>query len=553
VKWIKVLGALALVLVVLGVIGWTFRLQILLRAPGIVMRITDPIGPPRDITWSPGPERAESPPERRPPNIVLVLADDLGFNDVTLHGGAADGSVPTPHIDSIARDGVRFENGYAGNAVCAPSRAMILTGRYSTRFGFEFTPTPKGMALLAPMFHAGRDPLRRADVDREAARNMPSFGEMGMSSDEITIAEALRSRGYRTLHVGKWHLGRTEGFRPRDQGFDESLLMYSGKYLPDDHPEVVNSKQDFDPIDAFLWPNLRFGVSFNDGEAFEPDAYLTDYFTEQSVAAIAANRNRPFFLYLAHWAPHTPLQALRADYEALAHIQDHTLRVYAAMIRSLDRSVERILAALEENGLSENTLVVFTSDNGGAGYIGLPDINRPYRGWKLTLFEGGTHVPFFARWPARIPADARFAAPVSHMDLFTTFAAAADAPLPDDRPIDGVDLLPHVRGETPADPHPVLFWTEGFYRSVLAHGWKLQVSQRPDKEWLFDLRNDPTEQRNVAGAQPERLAALRALLEAHAAEQAPPAWPSIIQMPVSIDKTLAEPQHPDDEYIYWPN
>jgi uncharacterized sulfatase len=552
VKWIKALGALALLLVVLGVVGWTFRLQILLRAPGIVMRLTDPIGPHRDIAWSPGPERAEAPPGQRPPNIVLILADDLGFNDVALHGGAAGGSVPTPHIDSIARQGVRFENGYAGNAVCAPSRAMILTGRYSTRFGFEYTPAPKGMALLAPMLsRPGR--LRRAEVDREAARSMPAFGEMGMSSDEVTIAEALRARGYRTLHVGKWHLGRTQGFRPRDQGFDESLLMYSGKYLPDDHPDAVNSKQDFDPIDAFLWPNLRFGVSFNDGEAFEPDLYLTDYFTEQSVAAIQANRNRPFFLYLAHWAPHTPLQALRADYDALAHIQDHTLRVYAAMIRSLDRSVGRILSALEEQGLSENTLVVFTSDNGGAGYIGLPDINRPYRGWKLTLFEGGTHVPFFARWPARIPAGARFAAPVSHLDLFTTFAAAAGAAIPDDRPIDGVDLLPHLRGEAPDTPHPVLFWREGYYRSVLADGWKLQVSQRPDKEWLYDLGSDPTEQHNLAAAHPERVAALRAKLEAHAAEQAPPAWPSIVQVPISIDKTLAEAESPTDEYIYWPN
>ena len=163
------------------------------------------------------------------------------------------------------------------------------------------------------------------------------------------------------------------------------------------------SRQDFDPIDRFLWANLPFAVSHDGGRRFEPSSYMTDYLGDEAARAIAANRNRPFFLYLAFNAPHTPLQALRSDYDALPGIADHRLRVYGAMVRSLDRAVGHVLAALRENGLENDTLVFFTSDNGGAHYVGLPDLNRPYRGWKATFFEGGIHVPFFARWPAAIP------------------------------------------------------------------------------------------------------------------------------------------------------
>jgi uncharacterized sulfatase len=338
-----------------------------------------------------------------------------------------------------------------------------------------------------------------------------------------------------------------------DQGFDESLLMHSGLYLPEDHPEVVNSKQDFDPIDVFLWRAMKFAASFNGGDAFEPDGYLTDYYTDQAVEVIEANKDRPFFLYLAHWAPHTPLQATRADYEALSHIEDHSLRVYAAMIRALDRGVGRVLEALRANGLEENTLVLFTSDNGGAHYMGLPEVNRPFRGWKITFFEGGIHVPFFAKWPARIPAGLQYTEPVQHFDLYATAAAAAGAPLPDDRKMDGVDLVPFALGERTGAPHGALFWRTGHYQVALADGWKLQVDGRQDRRWLFDLRNDPTEQVDLAAREPERVAALEARLDAHNAEQRPPAWPSTLDVPVNIDKPLGVPDAPDDDFVYWVN
>ena len=343
-----------------------------------------------------------------------------------------------------------------------------------------------------------------------------------------------------------------------DQGFDESLLMASGMYLPEDDARVVNSKQDFDPIDQFLWRALKYAASFNGGDAFEPGGYLTDYYTDEAVRVIEANKDRPFFLYLAHWAPHTPLQASKADYDALSHIPLHRERVYAAMIRALDRGVGQVLDALRRNGLEDNTLVLFTSDNGGAGYIGIPKVNDPFRGWKITLFEGGIHVPYFAKWPARIPAGRTFEAPVHHFDLFATAAAAAGAALPTDRKMDGVDLTAFVRGEAPGVPHDRLFWRSGASASALVDGWKLNVSNPPgdsfpDRSWLFDFATDPSEKNNLAEVRPDKLAELEAALAAHNAEQAPSMWPTQASMAVNIDKDLSLPDAADDEYIYWSN
>ena len=223
------------------------------------------------------------------------------------------------------------------------------------------------------------------------------------------------------------------------------------------------------------------------------------------------------------------------------------------MIRSLDRSVERVLEALETNGLMENTLVIFTSDNGGADYIGLPDVNKPYRGWKLTHFEGGTHVPFIAQWPARIAAGAQMTEPVHHVDLFHTIAGAAGAKLPVGVRLDGVNLLPYVQGEQTGAPHEALFWRQGHHQSVLHDGWKLIRADRPNRRWLFNLAEDPTEQVDLARRFPQRVGELEALLAAHNAQQARPLWPSVIDGPQLIDKTGAEPYGPGDEYIYWPN
>jgi arylsulfatase A-like enzyme len=545
-------GAVA-ALVLIGSFAYVNRAAIALKLVGIAIERRTPMGPYQDITWSTGVDPQGRAPGERPPNIVLILADDLGWNDLTFNGGGvAGGTVPTPHIDSIAAEGVSFTNGYAANGTCAPSRAALMSGRYGTRFGFEFTPTPPGMMQLVRFMGAEQDGRLRETIIYPDAERV-AYEDMGMPASEITLAELLADQGYHTAHIGKWHLGRSNGMAPHDQGFDESLLMASGLYLPEDHPDVVNSKQDFDPIDRFLWAAMRFAASFNGGMNFEPDRYLTDYYTEQAVEVIDANKDRPFFLYLAHWAPHTPLQAAREDYEALSHIDNHRERVYAAMIRSLDRGVGRVLAALEENGIDDNTLVLFTSDNGGAHYIGLPEVNQPFRGWKITLFEGGIHVPFFAKWPGHITPGAVVTDPVHHFDLYATAAAAAGAALPSDRKMDGVDLIPFTTGEATGVPHERLFWRSGTSQSALVNGWKLNVSDPPGRSWLFDLRSDPTEQNDLAETRPDKLAELTAALAAHNAEQPPPAWPARASSAVNLDKDLTQPDAPDDEYIYWSN
>ncbi len=550
----RVIAVLLVVATVLYV-AWQNRINLLVWGAPKVADLVDPIPPNVPTSWPQGPATAAAPPGARPPNIILILADDLGFNDVSLYnGGAADGTVMTPNIDALAAQGVTFANGYAANAVCAPSRATIMTGRYSTRFGFEFTPFPRSGATIFSWMQALEEPPLPTFIDRDALDGLAPMAELGMPPEEITIAELLKSAGYYTAHIGKWHLGGTNGMRPEDQGFDDSLYMRGMLYLPEDHPDVVNAKREESGIERMVWANARYAADFNGSAHFAPDGYLTDYYTNEAVKVIERNANRPFFLYLAHWGIHNPLQALKSDYDEFAHIEDHALRVYAGMIRSLDRSVGRIMATLDAHGLSDNTLVVFTSDNGGASYIGLPEVNKPFRGWKLTHFEGGTHVPFLARWPAEIEAGSTLEAPVHHIDLFHTFAAAAGAAVPTDRKLDGVDLLPHVTGAVAEPPHDTLFWREGYQQTVLHQGWKLIRTEIPDnKRWLFNLAEDPTERLNVALEFPQRLETLEALLDAHNAEQAEPLWPSITQSPQLIDKHGGQPYEPGDEYIYWPN
>ena len=251
---------------------------------------------------------------------------------------------------------MNFRAGYAGNATCAPSRAAIMTGRFATRFGFEFTPAPKAfMRLIA---HWNEDSARPPLYFDEREADVPPLAEQGLPPEEITVAELLRARGYRTLGIGKWHLGESPRFQPAAQGFDEFLGFYAGAamFLDPDDPASVNSVQEFDPIDVFLWANLAFAVRKDGGPRFTPDAYMTDYLAGEAAKAIAANANRPFFLYLAFNAPHTPLQATRADYEALAGIEDHTLRVYAAMIRALDRNGGRRAETARHLGLTREGL-----------------------------------------------------------------------------------------------------------------------------------------------------------------------------------------------------
>ncbi len=549
-KWI---GGLTAGVVVLGGVAWINKIDLILlyasyKKPHVAAN--------HAVVWNEGPATPAAPPGQRPPNVVVILADDMGFNDITVNGGGvANGAVPTPNIDGIAHAGVMLTNGYAGDATCAPSRAAIMTGRYATRFGFEFTPAPVSFARVITAMAAKADPNTPPIFHEDVVENMPPLDKEAIPESEITIAALLKQKGYHTLHFGKWHLGGAPGTRPEDKGFDESLGFVPGASMYEDpsNPNIENSKQDFDPIDLFLWAGLPFGVQYNGSPWFKPAGYMTDYLTDEAIKSVHANRNRPFFMYFAPNAVHTPLQATRADYDALPQIKEHRLRVYAAMVRNLDRNVGRLLQSLKDEGLADNTVVIFTSDNGGAGYIALPDINKPYRGWKATFFEGGMHVPYFISWPGHIQPGTKYDKPAGHVDIFATAAAAAGAAVPSDRKMDGVDLLPYVTGQKQGEPHDNMFWRSGGGRVVMAGGWKLQHNDILKKDWLFNLAADPTEQHNLAGTETAKLTELSALMANIDHEQVKPLWPSVLSGAIAIDHPGGEPIKPGDEYIYWDN
>ena len=541
----KIAIGLLVFVAVAGTLIWMNRATILTH---IVLNRAEAakefIAPNQPITWQAGPSEPRASDESRPPNIVFILLDDFGYNDLsTFGGGVADGKVPTPNIDRLAAEGAVFSQAYSGTGTCAPSRAMLMTGRYPTRTGISTIANGRS-----------RPHVPQVTPNRDIGEGALPFEQQGLPTSEVTIAELLQEHDYHTVHIGKWHLGRQPEYLPNVQGFDESLMMHSGLFLNEDSPDVVNAKLDFDPIDKFLWARMQYAASFNGSAPFEPGGYLTDWWTDESLRVIEANKNHPFFLYLAHWAPHTPLQATQADYDAVGDIEPHRERVYAAMIHALDRSVGRVMEKLEAEGLAENTIIVLSSDNGGAGYIGLPEVNAPFRGWKITLFEGGIRVPLFVKWPAKITPGTVVDTPVAHIDLFPTLAAAAGASLPTDLVIDGQNILPEATGDGAIErPNDAIYWSSGTYKVVRAADWKLQVDEQQDKTWLFNLAEDPTEQSDLADARPDKVAELKSLLADHYADAVEPLYPHKITSPILIDKTVDQTPTAQDEYVIWPN
>lgn len=439
-------------------------------------------------------------PEPRP-NVVVILADDLGYADVSANLDPAVRRIPTPHIDRLGADGVRFTAGYVAAPVCGPSRAALMTGRYPQRYGFEFNNGPPG---------------------RDVVENL------GLVAGELTLADLLRDAGYRTGLVGKWHLGSNDAFYPTNRGFDEFF-----GFLPGATAYIDPSRHG---VHSVVIDENAAGSSGKRGKAIEVlrgpgrevvdnmDRYLTDELAAEAEAFIGRNRERPFFLYLAFNAPHTPLQVTQKYYDRFPQIENEAQRIYAAMVSALDDGVGRVLAALDANGIAENTLVVFLSDNGCAAYIPGLCACEPLRGGKLSHFEGGVRVPFMLRWPARVPAGTVHDLPVSALDILPTAVAAAGARLPADRPFDGSDLLPQLQGGGVAARE--LYWWRAPMRSVRVGDWKLWTSEQGDVGYLFDLSRDPGERNNLFDARPDKVRALSELMVRWHADKAPPAWTS---------------------------
>lgn len=427
----------------------------------------------------------------RPPNVLLIFPDDLGIGDVGVYGCE---DIPTPNIDALAAGGVLFESGYASSPQCAPSRAGLMTGRYQNRFGFEYN---YNNAVAEDLSTAGLDPA------------------------EATFGDRMREAGYVTGIIGKWHLGNEEvaAFHPLARGFDffYGFLRGATQFLPLPGTDTI--------------PHL-----FRNREPIQETEYLTDRLAEEVVSFIEHNRNAPFFLYAPFNAPHSPLQATDQYLERVAHIEDPTRRIYAAMVVALDDAVGSIMRALEEHGLLENTLLFFVSDNGAMTRLG--GSNHPFKGNKSQLWEGGIRVPFIAHWPARYPAGLRFKHPVSTMDLLPTASAAAGHVAQADWKLDGVDLTPHLTGAADGPPHESLFWRlavrpkgpDDIPWAIRQGDWKLvgipssEHRGRDPSRFLHNLAEDPYEQANLADRHPERVREMERAYLGWEAEMTAPAW-----------------------------
>ena len=524
------------------------------KMPKYISNLKNPTIENVTIEWENGPKNRSI----SKPNIIVVLVDDLGFNQISSYGGGmSNGNFKTPNIDNLANDGVLCTNGYSSSPICSPSRASLLTGRFATRFGYEFTPTTSSMMKAISLF-SKKNEVADGIYYNKREENIIDIEQMGLPQSEKTIAEMLKPEGYYNIHIGKWHLGHANDFLPRKHGFDESLRIDQGSlFLPEDDKNVINAKLEFDPIDKVLWGNLPYAVNFNEGPRMNPDGHLTDYLTNEAVKVIEKNKNRPFFLYLAYWAVHSPLQATKEDYEKLSFIENHDERVLASMVMTVDRGVGKIRDVLKKNNINDNTIIIFTSDNGAPGYIGLPDLNKPYRGWKLTHFEGGVHVPFIVSYPNKIPKGTTYNGRVSNLDILSTVASVAgvDMNRNDLKEIefDGANVLPYLIGENEGEPQRVLFNKSGNYSFIIKEGWKLQVDLVQNKKWLYNLKEDPTEQVNLIKSDLEKLNELEKILNKKLSEQVKPIWPSLLDWPIFIDKTLDETVNKNDEYIFWAN
>ena len=414
--------------------------------------------------------RAEDAVTTKKPNVIVILADDAGYADFSMHGSK---TCPTPYIDSIAEHGIRFTDAYVTASVCSPSRAGFLTGRYQQRFGHEYN------------LRAG----------------------FGLPVEEKTVADAMKAAGYKTVALGKWHLGSSQEYHPSARGFDEFYGFLSGGRA--------------------YWPNKKkSSLIHNHKPVEETFDYLTSHLADRACEYIEQYKDQPFFMYVAFNAVHTPMHATDTDLRRIKGASNEKRRKLAAMTVSLDDAVGSILKKLRALDMEENTLLFFTNDNGGA-YINESN-NWPLRGTKGTPFEGGNRVPFAMQWPGRLPSGAVYRHPVSTLDILPTSLAAAgvDPTEVAAKPLDGVNLLPWIQPGADASnrPHETLYWRKGpRCWAIRRLDWKL-VGYQDHSLMLFDLSKDAGERNDVAEKHPKIVSELRERYEAWSSQMAGPLW-----------------------------
>jgi arylsulfatase A-like enzyme len=416
------------------------------------------------------PQQARSPGK---PNIILIVADDLGYGEL---GCQENSEIPTPNIDSIARNGVRFTQGYVTAPLCSPSRAGLMTGRYQQRFGHEFNP---------------------------GQPNDPSE-DFGLPLSETLLPARLKKLGYKTGMVGKWHLGFRPEFHPMRRGFDEFFGFLGGS-----HAYVLGSSEQ--------------GAILRGTEPISEKEYLTDAFAREAEVFIERHHQETFFLYLPFNAVHMPLQSIQKYLNRFRYIKDEKRRTYAAMTSAMDDAVGRVLAKVREHKLEENTLLFFISDNGGPT-LTTTSSNRPLRGYKAQVLEGGIRLPFMMQWKGHLLAGKVYEHPVASFDIHPTALVAAGGSVKTEMKLDGVDLMPFLTGKTSSKPHETLCWRMG-EKCAIRHGdWKL-VKEQGEKEWsLFNLAEDIGEEKNLADKMDDKVQELKRLYDAWDKQLQKPKW-----------------------------
>lgn len=414
------------------------------------------------------------------PNVFLIVSDDQGYADAGFQGCK---DIPTPHLDRLAREGLRCTSGYVTHPFCSPTRAALMAGRYQQRFGHETNPAYD-----------------------------PNDHREGLPTTERLLPAFLRDAGYATGWIGKWHLGAAPEFSPLKRGFQETFGFIGGGH------HYQNWKPN--PAEQFLVPILR------NGEPVEVTNHLTPALGDEAAAFIRRHKSEPWFLYLAFNAPHTPHQPTAERLARFAAITNRTRRAYAAQVSLMDDAIGTTLAALRDTRQRERTLIFFFSDNGGPITVN-GSINAPLRGAKGDVYEGGVRVPFVVSWPDRLPAGRDYTQPVSSVDVFATALAVAGVPMPADKKYDSVNLLPFLAGEKSGPPHDRLFWRASNGRWATREGSFKLVRQKGKSDELYDLAADIGETNDLAAAKSDVVKRLGSALDAWDKELIPPAFAGV--------------------------
>jgi arylsulfatase A-like enzyme len=466
------------------------------------------------------------------PNVILIVADDLGYNDISYNGNTL---IETKNIDQIAKNGINFSRAYATASVCAPSRAAFLTGNYQQRYGFEFLPD---LFNYSPR-------VRKADFKRFGHQdnfkkwyeNDTPINKRGLNPFVNTIGDYLKKMGYQTSVIGKWHMGTHSKFNATNFGFDfhYGISGAGSLYAPINQDNIIESRHTWDFADFIIWQATNYHTLENGKKTIPKNSeYLTDVFTKRAVDYIKVNKNKPFFLHLSHMAPHGPFQAQKKYYDQFSHIKDHNKRVYYAMIKNLDDSIGEIKKALNDEGIAENTLIIFTSDNGGATYTRATD-NSPFIGGKMSNFEGGTTVPMIIEWTNKIKPQGNYSNMVSLLDIVPTILDAVKSPSLSNT-FDGVSLLPYIKSKD-KKPHKELFWKTGYVKSIISDNFKLHINEKENFRTLINLENDPSEKFNLISKYPEKAKKLTESWEQWNNTLKEPIWKSNADVSIPISNS----------------